>query len=553
MLVTELRNPVTNGAFYVTIHNTSSSGTLEQFQLHVNTSEGLLTIPQKGGNIALNGHQSKIICTDFSFGSEKLIYSTAEVLTYAVLDGVPTLALWVSDGEDVEFSVANAQGAQVSRCQGCSNVNISRGNSSVVVSLTQGTGMSVVMLQNGVRVLTLSRSSAYQTWVPTLTNDPFAPENETIIVQGPYLVRGATLVDSTLAITGDLSGPTTLEVFAPRAIQHVTWNGQTVAVQKTQYGSLTSQLSGPNQTITLPLLTNWKYKGSLEEHKQDYKDNGPAWVLANHTTTPNPTKPASLPVLYVDDYGFHNGIHLFRGYFSGTASSVFLNIQGGTAFGYSVYLNGDHIGSFYGSAALEAGNGTYSFKNATYHAPSSGKENVLFVIQDNTGHDETTGALNPRGILQATLLTPDNSTLNFTTWKIAGTAGGDSQQIDPVRGALAEGGLHAERLGWHLPGFDDKSWANASVGSAANDSAMLSFKGAGVSFYRTVVPLSIPSGVDVSIAFNLAAPGPQTMRVQLFVNGYQYGRYNPWIGHQTVFPVPPGVSYIVISTHIDEY
>lgn len=28
----------------------------------------------------------------------------------------------------------------------------------------------------------------------------------------------------------------------------------------------------------------------------------------------------------------------------------------------------------------------------------------------------------------------------------------------------------------------------------------------------------------------------------LFVNGYQYGRrFNPYIGHQTVFPVPSGI------------
>jgi len=38
--VTEVRNPDTNAAFYVTIHANSSSATLEQFKLHVNTSAG---------------------------------------------------------------------------------------------------------------------------------------------------------------------------------------------------------------------------------------------------------------------------------------------------------------------------------------------------------------------------------------------------------------------------------------------------------------------------------------------------------------------------------
>ncbi len=155
------------------------------------------------------------------------------------------------------------------------------------------------------------------------------------------------------------------------------------------------------------------------------------------------------------------------------------------------------------------------------------------MIQDNSGHDETTGALNPRGITNATLLAPSKSNLAFTSWKVAGTAGGDVSPIDPVRGALAEGGLTAERLGWHLPGFDDAAWATASPSTGV--------AGAGVNFYRTILPLSIPSGLDVSLSFTLSSPGSLKFRSLLFVNGYQYGRFNPWIGHQIEFPVPPGI------------
>lgn len=42
----------------------------------------------------------------------------------------------------------------------------------------------------------------------------------------------------------------------------------------------------------------------------------------------------------------------------------------------------------------------------------------------------------------------------FASWKVAGNAGGEAN-IDPVRGVYADGGLHAERLRWHLPRFDD--------------------------------------------------------------------------------------------------
>jgi len=168
---------------------------------------------------------------------------------------------------------------------------------------------------------------------------------------------------------------------------------------------------------------------------------------------------------------------------------------------------------------------TLSFSNITVNAG----RNVLLVIQDNNGHDQTTGTLNPRGIVNATLL----GASNFTSWKVAGTAGGDSHPLDPIRGPLAEGGLTAERLGWHLTGFDDSAW---DTGSPATGSS-----GPGVQFYRTIVPLNVPAGLDVSLSFVLSAPASQKVRAQLFVNGYQYARFNPWIGHQTEFPVPPGV------------
>jgi len=110
---------------------------------------------------------------------------------------------------------------------------------------------------------------------------------------------------------------------------------------------------------------------------------------------------------------------------------------------------------------------------------------------------------------------------------------GERAQLDPVRGPLNEGGLTAERLGWHLPGFDDSAW-NSSAPSTG-------FVGAGILFYRTVIPLDIPSDVDASFAFVLNAPASDKLRVQLFVNGYQYARFNPLVGNERRFPVPPGV------------
>jgi len=207
--------------------------------------------------------------------------------------------------------------------------------------------------------------------------------------------------------------------------------------------------------------------------------------------------------------------------------------------GWSAWLNGKFLGSYLGDSSTEQANLTLSFTNVTVN-PST--PNVLLVVHDDTGHDETTGALNPRGILDFKLL---GSSTSFSHWRLAGTAGGESN-LDPVRGVYNEDGLYGERVGWHLPGFDDSTWTSASKQQTVVNgltSSVLSFQGATVRFFRTVIPLQLPSSHDISISFILSTPTRSTTsyRAQLFVNGYQYKRYNPHIGNQVVYPVPAGI------------
>lgn len=344
---------------------------------------------------------------------------------------------------------------------------------------------------------------------------------------GPYLVRSASPDGHSLSLKGDiLANNTIIEVFASKEVRAVSWNGKGLRTQRTPYGSLKAGVASSTPKITLPSLDSWKVHDSLPERLPTYKDDGPAWIEANHSTTPNPTKPDTLPVLYVDDYGFHNSFHLFRGYFERPATAVNLAVQGGMAFGWSAWLNGDFLGSYLGNSSVGTANMTLSFENATVH---SNRSNILLVAQDNTGHDLRAAAVQPRGILRASL----EGGASFTKWKIAGEVNGERQQLDPVRGPLSEGGLTAERLGWHLPGFDDSAWNSSSPSTG--------FSGAGISFYRTTFAMNIPTGVDASFAFVLNAPASRKVRVQLFVNGYQYARFNPWVGNEVRFPVPPGV------------
>ncbi|KAI2790701.1 putative beta-galactosidase B [Penicillium oxalicum] len=521
----ELRNPETNAGFYATFHSNTSIGSNEAFHVKLNTSAGALTVPKHGGVVRLNGHQSKILVTDFKFGKETLLYSTAEVLTYAVFENTPTLVLWVPAGESGEFNIKGAKKGSVSACHGCSSVGFYPEHGGLTATFTQSSGMSVLEIDN-IRVILLDRKSAYKFWAPALTNNPLVPETETVLVQGPYLVRGAGVSGSKLALTGDNTDKTVLEVFAPKNVKSVTWNGKTVHVERTAYGSLKGSVEAP-KTIKLPSFGSWKSNDSLPERLASYDDSGAAWVDVDHQTTSNPLKPKTLPVMYADEYGFHNGVRLWRGYFNGSATGAYINVQGGSAFGWSAWLNGKFIDSFLGDASHDQGNLTLSFSNATL---STTEPNVLLIVHDDTGHDETTGALNPRGILEAQL---QGSASGFTHWRLAGTAGGESN-LDPVRGVYNEDGLYGERVGWHLPGFDDSKWPTTTS---------LGFKGATVRFFRTTVPLNFPSGTDVSVSFVLSTPAGSTKayRAQIFINGYQYGRYNPHIGNQVIYPVPAGI------------
>jgi hypothetical protein len=272
------------------------------------------------------------------------------------------------------------------------------------------------------------------------------------------------------------------------------------------------------------------------------------WVVADKTETPNPTKPASNnPVLYVDDYQIHYGNHIYRATFPTTddaPTGVFLALTGGFAFGSSVWLNSEFIGSSYGLSYEGTSAQTFSFQNATLR--SGTEDNVLVVVMDQSGHELRAAAIEPRGIINATLVGLGTE-YSFTEWRLAGNAGREDN-IDPIRGPMNEGGLYAERVGVHLPGYPDEDLADYEDG----DSGTLIVPSAGIRAFRTVVPLSVPEGLDVSVTFRLTSTADETftpteasysnrLRALLFVNGYQYGRFSPHIGNQIDFPVPPGV------------
>ncbi|EUC48685.1 glycoside hydrolase family 35 protein [Bipolaris oryzae ATCC 44560] len=525
----QLKNRESDARFYLAENNNTRTRDVTGFSMTVKTSEGDVTIP----TMQLAGRQSRWVVTDYAVGNETLLYSSAEIASYGLFDR-PVVVFYTRQGQVGEFAFKSrgnltfkTWGAESDIASVPANGTYSR------FSFTQSKGVTVVEFSNGVLAYLLDIPSAWTFFAPPTTNDPSVTPDKQVFVRGPYLVRSASIEDGTVAIIGDNANATSIEVYAGANVETISWNGRRLDTTKTPYGALTANLEGiADRQVTLPALSNFKAADSSPEIQPSFDDGN--WVVANKTTTLSPVKPLTLPVLFSSDYKFYTGAKIYRGYFSGKIATGFnITVQGGVAAGWNAWLNGQALGYHGGNASLTSTTAQLSFGNATMLEQG----NVLTVITDYTGHDQTStgpaGAQNPRGILGAQLLTANGTKLPFDQWKIQGNAGGE-KNLDPVRGPMNEGGLYGERLGWHLPGFDTASWKSASP-------TVEGAEGAAIRWFTTTFPLDIDADLDVPIGIELGAPKGTIARVMLFVNGYQYGKFVPHIGPQTRFPVPPGI------------
>jgi hypothetical protein len=395
------------------------------------------------------------------------------------------------------------------------------------------------------------RNEAYNHWaVDQAPHDNSSP----IILKAGYLTRTAKLSGSTLALTGDLNATTPIEVLGGASkITELTFNGETFPFKvSNETGAVAATIDFPKPRIVIPQMSelSWKVVDALPELQDSYDDK--AWKNADLKKSFNSLRPLNTPTsLYASDYGFHTGSLVYRGTFTATGSESKLSIlaQGGSAFGASAFLDDKFLSSFTGfDAAL---NGTIS---ATLPNLQVGKTYTITVAIDHMGLDEnwtigTESMKNPRGILDYTL---DGHNKSSVSWKLTGNLGGEDY-ADLTRGPLNEGGFYPERAGYHLPG----AYAASSIpwkpsGGPVTDG----LSKAGIAFYAAEFNLNLPSGYDIPLSFtipNNTASAAPAHRVQLYVNGWQYGKFVSNVGPQTVFPVPEGIlnyqgsNYVALS------
>lgn len=535
LVTTPLISESEGGSFYIVRHRDWTSQNTIKYTLRFNSTSRVLEVPQLGGTLSLIGRDSKVHVVDYDVGGIRLVYSTAEIFTWKKSSSKTVLVLYGGEGETHEFSVDGYFDiTPVTEGEGVRN---QLRDPFTIVQWDVEPERRVVYFGQGLEVHLLSRNDAYDYWVldlslPEPINNYVSPSrinasDASVIVKAGYLVRRATISENSLHLWGDVNTTTVVEIVSsPLGCgADLYFNENLLEDAQCIRGRLTGTIAFQKPEIELPSLStlSWKYLDSFPEI-QDHYDDSP-WLTADLHDT-NSTRALTTPVsLYGSDYGFHSGSLIYRGHFraTGNDSTLFLSTSGGNAFGNSVWLNSAFLGSWSGDPDV-------LIYNQTLTLPSTlrkGENYVITVLIDHMGLTENTfigreGVKEPRGILDYSL--SGHPSKSDITWKLTGNLGGE-HPYDRSRGPRNEGALFAERQGLHLP---NAPLDNCELRSPVTDG----LSGAGVGFFATTFNLDVPDGYDVPMSLRLSEPISPTngtrlpaYRVQLFVNGWQYGKY----------------------------
>ncbi|KAJ5611498.1 beta-galactosidase, partial [Penicillium herquei] len=541
LTVATTRLSTNSTSFFIVRHGDLQAQNNVSYKLKLPVSKGSLTIPQLGGSLSLNGRDSKIHVMDYDVGGVNLIYSSAEVYTWKKSGKKSILVLYGGQNETHEFAVQSSLGLS-SNIEG-QGVKVRHTASGIAVHWQVEPARRVIHFGETLEVHLLWRNEAYDYWVLDLParapiNLYSSPSraNNSVVVKGGYLLRTADVSGNRLKLTGDVNVTTEIELIAgPPSISEIFFNGQRLRTTSSN-GRLHGNVTFRAPDLKLPDLRTykWSFVDSLPEIGEGYDDS--QWVVCNKTTTANIRNLTTPTSLYSSDYGFNGGSLIYRGTFTanGSETSLYLLTEGGFAYGHSVWLNSTNIGVWEGVSTEMFYNQTLVLKDL-----KPGESYVLSVLIDHMGNDENFPAnvytmKDPRGIIDYTLHGRDKSDI---LWKLTGNLGGE-QYRDLSRGPLNEGSIYAERQGYHLPGAPVDQWETRSPFSDINP--------LGVGFYATSFDLSMPLGYDIplSVVFtNTSAADSSTARFrsEIFVNGWQFGKYVNHIGPQLSYHIPEGI------------
>jgi hypothetical protein len=524
------RSPETDARFLLVTQKPSNDSGDHRFTITANLPDGRYTLPMR-----LNGYDAKWLVAGVDLAGQRLVYSTSELQTSMTLDGEALMLLYGRAGETGQTALRYASAPTVRVIEGDVTHRFDAARGDLVLDYPHQ-GLARVRIEGGGRppltLLLADEPEAMRFW-----------KDGDVLVRGPQLLRTAAIKGSTLALSGDTTIESPLEIWGPRTVRSVTWNGARVATAPGVGISRIAArpLAGP-ASFALPTLDRWRTRQGSPEAQPGF-DDGKWQAIDRRAYASTTARPDGQPNMSMDAYGFHEGDVWYRGRFTGTADAkrLALNYGAGGSGMVQVWIDGEFVGQHELSGGLPRPITTAS---ASFDLPASARtpgEHVIAVMVRNNGHNWDLDAddyhKEARGLISASVEAPGGRNFSIPTeWKIQGRRGGEDL-ADPVRGITNNGGLFGEREGWHLPGYDDRRWDAATLPASTVQP--------GTTWYRTAFDLAVPKGQDATIALafgDTTTPrSPNRYRALIFVNGWNMGQFIAHVGPQRLFPIPEGI------------
>ncbi|KAB8221838.1 beta-galactosidase, domain 2-domain-containing protein [Aspergillus novoparasiticus] len=530
LMTTRLQGESTN--FYIIRHLDYIVTQSTSYEWQAATSQGNITVPQLGGSLTPHGRDSKFHVTDYDLGSVNLIYSTAEIFTWRRHGSKSVLVLYGGEDETHEFAVDSSLG-NATTVEG-SNVRLGKRGATFVVQWDVIHSRQVVHFGEDLDVYLLWRDEAYQYWVMDLP----APEplglhaspsrtNSSVIVKAGYLLRNASISKNTLHLTGDVNTTSTVELISapPGCCSDMLYNGNRLQNISNTNGRVSGIVPYIDPKLAIAELESleWRYFDSLPEVQPTYDDD--LWTSCNRTSSNNPRNLTTPTSLYSSEYGYQPAQYC-------TEATLLLMEKRNICT--CLPREATHMAILSGSIPPTSGpgKGILPFKNynQTLHFPQSLQGDELYVLTiliGNLGLDlnfelNTNTMKLPRGLLDYDLSGHDSK--SDVSWKITGNLGG-------------------EQKAYHLPGALNSTKAGWQTRTPQEGLSV-----AGVGLFATTFSLDYPQryNIPTSVVFTNSTAVDENnksgaFRIQLFVNGWQFGKYINNIGPQTEYPIPEGI------------
>lgn len=531
-------NPDLDTHILFAVHSPSDLLTDDSFTFDLTTRDGSYKVP-----LRLKGQDAKMLLADYKLERHHLVYSTSELQTHFANGDRDIALLHGRAGEPGETLLRYASAPKVEVVEG---KVASRYESGVLKLDYVHDGLARVRISGGGRTPLLLLLADEKNSIAFWTQKTPAGQ---VLQLSPAMVRSAALAGGKLALTGDTTAASDMQIWGP-SVSAVTFNGENLSLTSQPDGSLrTAALKGPD-AVKLPDLGALGWTRRMDSPEAQPKFDDSAWIKADNRASAAQTwtmPERGQPTLSMSDYGFHHGDVWYRGRVEladARSNQLELFYGAGGAGMIQVWVDGKFIGQHELDVGRSFPETTDSVKFPLGDKLAKGPH-VIAVMVRNNSHNWNLMAddyhREARGLISASLTSRGGQRYAVPIeWRIQGTRGGENV-VDVVRGPMNNGGLYGERQGWYLPPADGKTsgagWAKVKTGDAP--------PAPGTYWLRTSFDLDLPRGHDIQLGLafgDTTKPrSERENRALIFVNGWNMGQFIAHIGPQRTFVIPPGI------------